>query len=636
MKKNQFPISVSGIYFSVDTRVCNDDNALNEDDFLSLGHDFVLSPDSRGLAVQLVVFNNNIPKGVRRQLSLTVIDQTERCELASRIIKVNLSGKDICKYCYAAFPADTIALKGGHTYRCVVRDVRTSEIMAENVMHLYSCEQLGHPSGWYAVDGAGVRPAWTDNLYKSIAVDDSHDYYIRFNLHTEFGSNMPSILPELEMRLFAPDGNLIDCSYAEPAWSDADGMNYYVEFPLRGARKLSGAFYAKLLCMESPIAGFVFGRGQNTVAGEWFGPELQPLDCCSAKAMADRLSELLPEALEPALPDVEEIDFDAALNDFIGSGESEVEDAEDAEDSADAESADDAEVAEPVGTGNIFGALDNLTGLRDVKAKLVAYERVVRFNKMRADRGLPTSATPLHAMFLGSPGTGKTTVAKLLGHMLRRAGLLSKGHVVVRERATLLGQNYNSESEKTMAAIEEAQGGILLIDEAYQLYQSNDARDPGKFVIDTLLTALADESNRDWMLVLAGYPDEMMNLFNINPGFKSRIPDSNIYRFEDFTASELMEIADNYLKRLRYTLSDDARKALSGRLDADYACRTKNFGNARHVINMIQTEVLPAMALRVTDCGEADDRSLTEIQASDIPVASGPLKVWRQSVGFAI
>ncbi|MDE6166576.1 MAG: AAA family ATPase, partial [Muribaculaceae bacterium] len=289
--------------------------------------------------------------------------------------------------------------------------------------------------------------------------------------------------------------------------------------------------------------------------------------------------------------------FDAALNDFIGNGESEVEDVEN---SADAE---DVEVAEPVGTSNIFGALDNLTGLRDVKAKLVAYERVVRFNKMRADRGLPTSATPLHAMFLGSPGTGKTTVAKLLGHMLRRAGLLSKGHVVVRERATLLGQNYNSESEKTMAAIEEAQGGILLIDEAYQLYQSNDARDPGKFVIDTLLTALADESNRDWMLVLAGYPDEMMNLFNINPGFKSRIPDSNIYRFEDFTASELMEIADNYLKRLRYTLSDEARKALSGRLDADYACRTKNFGNARHVINMIQTEVLPAMALRLTYCG---------------------------------
>ncbi|MDE6166383.1 MAG: hypothetical protein K2F58_04730, partial [Muribaculaceae bacterium] len=311
MKKNQFPISVSGIYFSVNTRVCNDDKALNEDDFLSLGHDFALSPDSRGLAVQLVVFNNNIPKGARRQLSLTVINQTERCELASRIIKVNLSGKDICKYYYAAFPADTIALKGGHTYRCVVRDVRTSEIMAENVMHLYSCEQLGHPSGWYAVDGAGVRPAWTDNLYKSIAVDDSHDYYLRFNLHTEFGSNKPSILPELEMRLFAPNGNLIDYGYAEPAWSDADGKSYYIEFPLRGAQNFRGAFYAKLLCMESPIAGFVFGRGQNTVAGEWFGPELQPLDSCSAKAIANRLSELLPEALEPALPDVEEIDFDA-------------------------------------------------------------------------------------------------------------------------------------------------------------------------------------------------------------------------------------------------------------------------------------------------------------------------------------
>lgn len=117
----------------------------------------------------------------------------------------------------------------------------------------------------------------------------------------------------------------------------------------------------------------------------------------------------------------------------------------------------------------------------------------------------------------------------MMGMILHRAGVLSKGHVVVRERATLLGQNYNSEAENTIAAIKEAQGGILLIDEAYQLYQPNDPRDPGKFVIDTLLTALADETNRDWMLVLAGYLDDMKRMFDMNPGFKSRIPESNIY-----------------------------------------------------------------------------------------------------------
>ena len=264
---------------------------------------------------------------------------------------------------------------------------------------------------------------------------------------------------------------------------------------------------------------------------------------------------------------------------------------------------------------SLLASLDPLTGLRSVKEKLTVYERVVLFNRMRARKGLPVPPFPLHAMFLGSPGTGKTTVARMMGVMLRRAGVLSRGHVVVRERATLLGQNYNSESEKTLAAIEEAQGGILLIDEAYQLYQPADVRDPGKFVIETLLT----ETRRDWMLVLAGYPEEMRRMFDMNPGFRSRIPESNIYVFDDFTETELMEIAEKYLSRHRYTLESAARVALTDRLKDDYAHRRKNFGNARHVINLLQTEVFPAMAVRVTTEGLGDDASLMEIKASDIP-----------------
>lgn len=227
----------------------------------------------------------------------------------------------------------------------------------------------------------------------------------------------------------------------------------------------------------------------------------------------------------------------------------------------------------------VLSYIEHLTGLKSVKEKLSTYERVVCFNKMRTYCGLPVPSVPLHAMFLGSLGTGKTTVAQIMGSMLQRAGILSKGHVVVRERATLLGQNYNSESEKTLGAIEEAQGGILFIDEAYQLYQPNDARDPGKFVIETLLTSLADESKRDWMLILAGYPEDMMRMFDMNPGLKSRIPESNIYMFEDFSENELMEIAENYLLRNQYTLLPDAHTALADRLRHDYLCREKNFGN---------------------------------------------------------
>lgn len=278
--------------------------------------------------------------------------------------------------------------------------------------------------------------------------------------------------------------------------------------------------------------------------------------------------------------------------------------------------------------------LDKMIGLGSVKEKLVTYEHLVRFNKLRRDSGLPTPSIPLHAMFLGAPGTGKTTVAKMMGKMLADAGVLSYGHVVVKERSKLIGQFYSNEEKNTLRAIEDAQGGILFIDEAYQLYQPHDPKDPGKFVIETLMTALADESKRDWMLILAGYPDEMRKMFEMNPGLKSRIPDSNIYVFDDYTAGELMCIAENYLERNQYTLTGEAREALTLRLRSDYEQRDKSFGNARHVVNMIETDILPAMAARVILSGDCDVKALTEIHACDIPKPIRKLQAVRQRIGF--
>lgn len=271
---------------------------------------------------------------------------------------------------------------------------------------------------------------------------------------------------------------------------------------------------------------------------------------------------------------------------------------------------------------NFIESLNSLTGIRDVKRKLIKYESLVSFNKIRCELGLPVCSIPLHAMFMGSPGTGKTTVAKMMGEMLHKRGLLSKGHVVVKERATLLGQNYNSEGENTIAAIDEAQGGILFIDEAYQLYQPQDPRDPGKFVIETLLTALADPSKRDWMLILAGYPKEMMKMLEMNPGFKSRIPQSNLYMFEDFSESELMEIAENYFADYKYVLTPEAYMALAKRISYDFTHKDKNFGNARHVINLIQTEIIPAMAVRVMNDNNFSSESVSQIRMEDITVNS--------------
>lgn len=591
--------------------------------------DFIADPSLAGIAVKIAVTNERFDSGVRRNVTLTLVDVSSRCKVASQSLKIILRRQECFKDYYAHFPADGII--PGHTFKLVIDDPIASHTIDQRVFRLIDANPLPHPAEWYGVCDGGVRPAWEHNLYKSIGTDDGQRYYVRFNIEQKLGYRLPSVLPELELRLYVPDEETPLVMFAEPRCTNSDDFKdniWYVEYPFTTAYDRNGVFYAELLCMEYPIAGFVFATDEENESGKWFGTDIAPLGEYSANAVIDRWIAIRnPESQSSQ---AETMDFDKLLDDFI------TVEKEKAESESDTNESDTDSENESGNNESQLSALDHLTGLRSVKEKLTVYERVVRFNKMRSERGLPSTTSPLHAMFLGSPGTGKTTVAKMMGIMLHRAGMLSKGHVVVCERATLLGQNYNSEAEKTIEAIEKAQGGILFIDEAYQLYQPSDPRDPGKFVIETLLTALADDSNRDWMLVLAGYSDQMKRMFDMNPGFKSRIPDSNIYVFDDFTESELMEIAVKYLARNNYTLSDDARLALTCRLNADYSRRDKTFGNARHVINMIQTEILPTMAVRVINAGLDDEISLTEIQAADIPTTTplASLASTRPRIGF--
>ncbi len=590
-------------------------------------HDFLVDSTFAGIAARIIFSNDNFSdgqsKGLRRNISLTLVDTTLRCEAAVKQIRVNMPGDNPIKFIYADYHLPSTELKAGHTYKLVARDETAAVTIDELVFHLFGQEELGCPTDWYKVDGGGIRPDWENGIYKSICVSEYKTCHVRFNIEQNFGNKPPMIMPELEIRLHYPDSDRIEVRFIEPECVDYNTNRYFAELPFFTSDSSSGVYYAELLCMEYPIAGFVFRTNGHEANGEWFGKELEPLSKFSNEAACARFDRSMP-AQDTVYKDDDE--FEEALNKFI-SNELEAQEENDSPDEADEET--------PAEAPSLI-SLDQLTGLRSVKEKLSVYERVVRFNKLRADKGLPVSSTPLHAMFLGSPGTGKTTVAKIIGIMLRRAGILSRGHVVVRERATLLGRNYNSESENTLAAIEKAQGGILLIDEAYQLYQPNDSRDPGKFVIETLLTALADESKRDWMLILAGYPEEMKQMFDMNPGLKSRIPESNIYLFDDFSEAELMEIAEKYLSRNRYTLTPEAHSALTERLKADYSRREKNFGNARHIINMIQTEVIPAMAVRVTTEGATNESALTEIKAADIPRPISQRHISRPRIGFTL
>lgn len=265
-----------------------------------------------------------------------------------------------------------------------------------------------------------------------------------------------------------------------------------------------------------------------------------------------------------------------------------------------------------------MGKLNQLIGLDSVKKKIEEYRSVVMLSKKRAMMGLPTVRPVLHAAFMGNPGTGKTTVAKILGSMMKELGLLSSGHVVVEERSTLMGQNYASEQEKTLSALERAKGGILFIDEAYLLYKPDDPRDPGINVIETLLTALADPQQQDWMLLIAGYTEPMTRLLEQNAGLKSRIPEQNRFRFDDYTVEELMQIADLFCAQNGYELSDEARAKVRERVEREYGMRDNKFGNARFINNLFKIEVVPAFSMRVNKIDVPNEKDLTLIKAEDI------------------
>lgn len=545
-------------------------------------HDFIVDANFCGIAAKISFDREIDDRGVRRQLSICLIDSTLRCTVATRHAKLTMSKNVFFKDVVVCFTSKDVELKAGHTYRLMISDETASETLMVQTFHLFG-EDLGEPTNWYVVDDGGVRPSWDDNFYKSLNTIDLHDYYVRFNVNPNFGAKVPEILPELEIRLHYPNGEVVDVRFMEPRCSDYESNSYYVQIPLITSEGVNGIFYAELLCMQYVVAGFVFATNVEDERGCWFGSELAPLEEYSPKAAKERFSDLLPDV---NIPNEFDEALDEALEQFIQS-QSDEQASEDVEEEQN-EIVEEEETMIIVDNQPHILSLDDLTGLEAVKKKMNIYERLVRFNKMRKDLGLHTPEAPLHAMFLGSPGTGKTTVAKLIGQMLKDVGVLSSGHIVVRERATLIGKYYSSESDNTLKALEQAQGGILLIDEAYQLYQPHDPKDPGRFVIETLLTALADESKRDWMLILAGYPDEMMRMFDMNPGLKSRIPANNIYQFDDFSSAELFEIAENYLARFDYRLSQEAKVALCDRLTADYVHRDKTFGNARHVMNMIQ------------------------------------------------
>ena len=618
--------------------------------------DFDYGTDLKAVAVLMSFVNERFFKGrdasgVRRRVSVSLINDDEHNLVSDANVLINIPRSIMTKEIRVDLPLAYSDIVTSCRYRIVVRDESSKKILGEKRIYFYDRLHLGkRPDKWYKPLKGGLMPDEDETLYKQYCLYPGTFGRVSFILSDNMETPM-LLMPEVEVRFTFGDSSQ-QSHFVTPERLEYDLNEFRVTAPFVVNELNRGLTYAELICMDYPIAGFTFTTCGEAIEGAAEGEFLESIEEYDNEKGLGRFLKSLKTSESGATTESmtpEDSEFDKLLDDFIAGEMQKTEETpeedfdtvdfgenpKDADSAGEDESAEDSKPSDNQDSSENFQlCLSRLTGLHGVKEKLSVYEKLVRFNKLRAENGLAVTSLPLHAMFMGAPGTGKTTVAKMMGVMLRRAGVLSRGHVVMKERATLMGPNYSNEESNTLQAIEEAQGGILFIDEAYQLYQPNDPRDPGKFVIETLLDALADETKRDWMLILAGYPDEMRRMFEMNPGLKSRIPDSNIYIFDDFSEGELMEIAEKYLDRNNFTLTDGARTALSDRLAADYKNRDRTFGNARHVMNLIQTEILPAMAVRVMSSSEETIPSISEIHASDIPAAISKATKNRQRLGF--
>ena len=303
-----------------------------------------------------------------------------------------------------------------------------------------------------------------------------------------------------------------------------------------------------------------------------------------------------------------------AIGIFVDDDEKKDGDEETAQQTEQVEKKDSVVVNEPL-EGDPYQELDDLIGLGSVKQEVRSLANFVELQKQREAQGLKTAKVSYHLVFYGSPGTGKTTVARIVGRIYKDLGVLKKGHTVETDRGGLVAKYMGQTALKTDTVIQQALDGVLFIDEAYSLVpEGGGGQDYGQEAISTLLKRMEDYRDR-LVVIIAGYKDEMQRFIDSNPGLQSRF--NRYIDFPDYSGGELADIFKMYMKKNQYTLAPDAEEYLKEQFDYAVAHKDRNFGNARFARNVFEKSI-QQQANRLEGQKNLSKSQLTELTVEDL------------------